>query len=200
MPRVAASAPAILDGLRRANIRVTVVQRTIKLLRPICATCQRGANVAPDWFKRCEHNPYISIRKESTKVPLYEDLPDGRKKLVGQDEIHSWHEQPNWVQVPLSPRISSGLAVERKMRAGFILPEDLRTPEYPNGIKNPCEFRDCFAQKGLKGYRWGTFCRLREAQLVGHDMRMEGGGGALEIGDGVKSAEKQAKQLADVPV
>jgi hypothetical protein len=93
------------------------------------------------------------------------------------------------------------MVVQRKMRTrGYIFPHDLRTPAYPYGIADPCEFRDCFHQEDVKDYRWGRFCRVLEAQLVGHDHRMSEGGGALEIGDTQQSIDKQRAQLESVPL
>ena len=193
--------PAILPDMRPGPIRPSVVGRYIKMLRPICATCQRGPGVPEDWWKRCAHNPYISVAYQVETVRRYEDLPDGRRRLVGTETIETPYERPNWVQVPAFPRVGSGLLVQKKRRRyGFIFPEELRSPEYPNGIANPCEFRDCWVQEGVKEYQWGRYCRLIEAQLVGHDARMDRGGGALEIGDSQKSVEKQRKQLEEVPV
>lgn len=193
--------PEIIPGMRRASIRVTVVGRDIKMLRPICATCQRGSDIPEDWWKSCTHGPYVSAVEVSETKPQYEDLDDGTKRLTGRETIVHWEERPNWVQVPHHPRVGSETMVERKQRRyGFIFPEELRSPLFPNGIVNPCEFRDCFIQTELKDYQWGRFCRKVEAQLVGHDLRMDGGGGALEIGEGMQSAEKQRRQLEAVPL
>ena len=193
--------PAVLKGMRRAAIRVTSTGRTIKMLRPICATCQRGQEVPADWWKDCTHDPYISVVEVSEGRKKYEDLEDGTKRLVGTETIVHVEARPNWVQVPHSMRVGSMLMVDRKQRrAGFLMPEDLRSDAYPDGIANPCEFRNCFLQEGVKEYVWGRFCRKIEAQLIGHDIRQDSGGGALEIGDGVQSQEKQLRQLAEVPV
>ena len=199
--------PAFLPelALRAAPMKVSVVGREIKMLRPICDTCQRGK--APMlWWKTCPHNPYVSAVPVEVTEPKYEtEVVDGketgRKKLVGQDKYIRWEERPNWVQISHNMRINSMALVGRKQRNnGFIFPHELRSPEYPDGIADPCEFRDCFIQTDLMDTRWGKFCRKTEAQLVGHDIRMSGGGGALEIGDTPQSLAKQARQLEDVPL
>ncbi len=193
--------PALLPDMPRAGIRPSQVGRRVKMLRPICATCQRGKDTPEDWWRTCTHNPYVTIAQKTSKVPVYEDLEGGRKKLVGTDTIVEWFEQPNWVQVSATPRINHGVEVSlKRARYGFILPEEVRSPEFPDGIANCCEYRDCRIQTNLKTYRWGRFCRLLEAQLVGHDARMSGGGGALEIGEGPQNLEKQRAQLEEVPV
>jgi hypothetical protein len=191
---------------RPAAIKVSVVGREVKMLRPICSTCQRNRKtVAIEWWKRCTHNPYCQSVEVEKVENVYEDevvdeKPTGRKRLVRVDTFKAWEERPNWTQVSVNWRINAGHLVRRKLRGGFILPQDLRTPSYPAGIAPCCEYRDCFVQSGLVEYRWGWFCRKEEAQLVGHDARMEGGGGALEVGDNPKSLEKQARQLAEVPL
>jgi hypothetical protein len=201
MPPKAKEKPALIPGLRRAAIRVSAFQRRIKLLRPICATCQAGQDVPEDWWKTCDHNPYISVVEKVDRHPKYEDLENGKKRITGYEEIASWEERPNWTQVTLHPRINNATGVERKMRRyGFIFPEELRSPLFPDGIANCCEFSNCFVQKDLKQYIWGTYCRRVEAQLVGHDIRMSGGGGALEVGVGQQAAEKQRGQLEEVPL
>lgn len=199
--------PVILPNMRRANLRVSVVGRNPKMLRPICATCQQGQAVPEDWWKTCPHDKYTTVGYHTETVRKYEDVvdaegsPTGQKRLLGTEEISTPYERPNWVQPANHPRIGSGVLVNKKRRRyGFIFPEELRSAEYPNGIANPCDFRDCFWQEGVKEYRWGRFCRKVEAQLVGHDLRMDGGGGALEIGDTQKSQEKQRTQLEAVPV
>lgn len=193
--------PAILKDTRRARLRASVVGRYIKMLRPICATCQRGHNVAEDWWRSCTHEPHIAVGYKTEVHRRYEDLEDGSRKLVGTDTIEVPFERPNWVQVPLMNRIGGGRLVDKKrLRYGFILPEDLRSAEYPNGIANPCEYRDCFWQEDIKEYRWGRFCRRREAQLFGHDQLMDKAGGALEIGETEYSIGKQTRQLDGVPL
>lgn len=200
--------PAIIPEWERSSINSSTCGRSVKMFRPICATCQRGKETPWDWWKRCTHNPYISMAEIHTRVPRYDDkdadgnpLPAGRKRLVGTDDLVEWVERPNRVPVALGPRVYGQLRLDRKRRIwGFIFPHELRTPTYPNGIADPCEYRNCYKQEGVKQYRWGRFCRELEARLVGHDARMDGGGGALEVGDSDKSREKQARQLEAVPL
>lgn len=202
MPKTEGS-PAILPDARRARLRASVVGRYVKMLRAICATCQRGPNVAEDWWKTCPHEPYISVGYKTEIKRRYEDLEDGSRKLVGTDTIETPFERPNWVQVPLMNRIGGGRLVQKKQRRyGFIFPEDVRSAEYPYGIYNPCEYRDCFwnVPEDIKTYRWGRFCRPREAQLFGHDQMMDKAGGALEVGDSEYNVGKQARQLDEVPL
>lgn len=198
---MAETKPAIIPGLRRATIRNTRVLRRVKMLRPICATCQRGPDVPEDWWKNCTHNPYVTIAEKPVTTPVYEDLPDGRKKLTGTETIVEWFERPNWVQITAIPRVNNASQVtQKRQRHGFIMPSELRSPEFPNGIADCCEFNNCFIQEGVKQYRWGRYCRDTEARFVGHDARMSGGGGALEVGDSPQSIEKQRAQLEAVPI
>lgn len=182
-------------------LKVTVIGREITMLRPICDLCQRPKRTQPGWWLKCPHNPYAQIVPVRSKNTVYETLPDGRRRVKGIEEFETLEERPNRVQVSAWRRINSGVLVERKRRRnGFILPSELRTEMFPFGVANTCEFRDCFVQENLISTRWGNFCRKIEAQLVGHDARMDGGGGALEVGDTQQSQEKQAMQLEQVPL
>ena len=163
-----AGAPAKLKGLRRArNLRVGL--RAITMLRPICRDgCQDGADVAPDWYLECPHDPYIGIREKRTQVPIYsKPLEDGSRVLERMEERVTWETWPNFSEAMLTMRVNSGKGVERARRRGWILPEEVRSPAYPNGIAPMCQFRSCQWQEGLRNYKWGTFCREIEARMVG---------------------------------
>lgn len=192
--------PTILPDWTMANVTASVVGREIKMLRPVCATCQRGKNYAWDWWKRCPHSPYVALAEVPVTQPVYEDVPGqpGKKKLVGTETIVEWVERPIHTQISALSRVSGTRnQVMRKHDVfGFIFPEELRTPTFPNGIKNPCEFRDCFNQVGVKQYRQGRFCRDIEAQLVGFDE----GPGALEVGEGDQNLQKQRSQLERIVI
>lgn len=195
-PASVTAGPVFIPSLQQAGIRISSVGRSVKMLRPICATCQRGRNYPRDWYLRCTHNPYVGRKRLEEKVAVYENLADGRKKVIGEDVIHSWEPWPNWVQVATRPRIDSDKRVLRKRGMGFIAPEEVRSPEYPAGIASVCDYRECFSQVGLKQTRWGRYCRDIEAQLVGQDQRP----GALEIGERVENREKREAQLEEVPL
>jgi hypothetical protein len=162
------SGPAKLKGLRRArNLRVGL--RCITMLRPICRDgCQDGIDVPADWYNDCPHDPYVGRRQKITQVPIYSDpLPDGSVTLKEMQDRITWETWPHFVEVALNMAVNSGRGVDRGRRKGYILPEELRSPVYPNGIAPMCQFRSCRAQEGLKEYRWGTFCREIEARMVG---------------------------------
>jgi hypothetical protein len=162
------AAPAKLKGLRRArNLRVGL--RCVTMLRPICRDgCQDGSEVAQDWYKDCPHDPYIGKKQKTTQVPIYsEPLEDGSVVLKEMQDRITWEAWPNFVDVTVNIQVNSGLGLERSRAKGRILPEELRSPLYPNGIAPMCEFRACRWQEGLKEYRWGTYCREVEARLVG---------------------------------
>lgn len=208
------SGPAILPNLPRAtNLKFSSTGREIKLLRPICSTCQRGKGYPWDWWKRCQHSPYVKVASRSVDLPRYEPEivdgnPTGRNRLMGTDTFEEPIEVLNWMQISAFPRLIGTVNKVAAKRAhfGFIFPHELRTPGYPNGIADPCEFRDCFyngnpdGTTDIKTYRWGRFCMEMEARLVGFDYRQDGGGGALEVGDNAKSLEKMQRQLEEVPI
>jgi hypothetical protein len=160
--------PAKLKGLRRAgNLRVGL--RCITMVRPICIDgCQDGVDVPLDWYLECPHDPYVGKKQSINQVPIYsEPLEDGSVTLVEMQDRISWETWPHFVEVALDIQVNSGRGVERSRRKGRILPEELRSPVYPNGIAPMCQFRGCRWQHGLKEYKWGVFCREIEARAIG---------------------------------
>ena len=121
--------PALIPELARqpALIKVSVVGREMKMLRPICDICQRGKTPML-WWQTCKHNPYVSAAERRVVQPKYEPevvggKETGRQKLVGQEEFIAWEERPNWVQVSHNMRINSMANLSRKRRnLGFIFP------------------------------------------------------------------------------
>jgi len=172
--------PAILH-MRRAN-SVRIGQRSLKMLRPVCAICTAGDNVPRDWYRSCTHDPYLAVAETRVPVTVYEDIVDekgeltGAKKVVGIEQTAEFRVVPNWVEITLGTRVNSGRGLEMAQAKGFIQPEDLRTPAYPDGIAPVCQFRECYAQdtpenKKLLRTRWGDFCRGVEAKMVAADER-----------------------------
>jgi hypothetical protein len=159
-----------LKGLRRArNIRVGV--RAVTMVRPICDECQDGENVPHDWYKDCEHDPYVGQRPKTREVPIYsEPLEDGSVVLERMEERITWETWPHLVDVILDPRVDSGNRIAKMQRRGWLLPEEVRSPVYPNGIAPMCQFNRCRWQEGLREYSGvGTFCREDEARIVAHN-------------------------------
>ena len=179
-------APAILKGLRPAA-RIEFGFREIGMLRPVCKTCQSGANVAKDWYVNCEHEPYVGTRTIKTVTRRYEDGQDGERIVVGTDEQTVERPFPNLVKVSAAVIINSGLGVEKGRLKGYILPSELRCEAYPDGIADFCEFRDCFQQEGLVQYEHGRFCREGEAIAA---YRAANGREAIEIHDGERRRDQ----------
>lgn len=183
-------APAKLKGMRRArNLRIGL--RGVVMLRPICDECQDG-EVAYDWFVTCEHDPYVGIREKRVEVPIYsEPQEDGSRIIERMEERVSWEPWPNFAEATVDRRVNSGNGVERARRKGWILPEELRSEAYPNGIAPMCQFRGCRWQDGLVHYRNGSYCREIEARIVG-SRETDGAGnlvyGAMPIDDERKRA------------
>lgn len=160
---------------RRAT-RIVVHGREIKMLRPICKTCEDeagGVKYLPrGWMAQCSHDPFVSYSQMEKKVPVYEDDLDpqgrrtGRKKLKTTETVIEEVATPNWVSISQSAGINSGKGPDQALRDGFIFPQQLRSPLWPEGIKRRCQFRDCFAEdiKHYPGVGW--FCRDEEAAMV----------------------------------
>ena len=179
-------APAKLKGMRRAqNLRVGL--RGVVMLRPACDKgCQEG-EVSPDWYLACEHDPYVGVREKRVEVPIYsEPLDDGSVIVERMEERVSWEVWPNFAEAVVDLRVNSGRGVEKARGKGWILPQELRSPAYPNGIAEMCQFRGCRWQNGLVNYRNGTYCREVEARMIGARETDASGNmvyGAMPIGD-----------------
>lgn len=155
--------------------RLKPCSREIKMLRPICKPCEDAAGgvkyLAPGWFLTCEHDSYVSVAEVKTAMPQYEDItdadgqPTGEKEVVGTKTVSKWVTKPNWVSITHAGGMNKGRGVDRALRRGFIYPQQLRSPAYPEGIKMRCMFRECYSED-IKLYKNGWFCREVEAKLV----------------------------------
>lgn len=172
---------AILKGARRAS-RIEHGFREIKMLRPVCPAgviipkgvddtvghefegeCTRGSHAA-DWYTTCPHDPYVGTRTELKSERTYETNEFGERIVTGMTTTPVERPYPNLVGVSAATINNSGQGVEKARRKGFILPEELDSPAFPDGLAAFCEFRDCFYQgPDLKQYRSGLFCREGEA-------------------------------------
>jgi hypothetical protein len=149
----------------------------IKLLRPICHICAPEVEKAGHgWWDRCPHDPYVGERGEPREDLDYADELDADGNVIGRvltktnkrQVLRPW---PNLVGVAQSRRLNSGRGVEYKtVLYGYIYPQDLVSPAFPNGISRVCDFRECFWQDDLKEYtiqgREFMFCQELEAILV----------------------------------
>jgi hypothetical protein len=200
--------PAILSGQPRAR-RLMTAGRTVKLLRAVCKLCDTSFR---GWQKKCPHNPYIGLVPKEYKVPKYEDIlddegnPTGRKKVVGTDTEIEWESRPNWKEVTVNERLGGLTRVGQALGRGCIFPEDVRSPEFPDGIAPTCEFRGCRQQTQPDGRpliktSWGNFCREIEAKFARIDQTgFTGTNKRLEVGFNTMSLEKQRKQLEATPI
>lgn len=168
---------ARLKMRKAAGSQMRASAREIKMLRPICEVCASNTDAAArGWWNDCPHEPYVGTRTETVTTREYEDVKDGAGKPTGERIVKGTVEKsiekpwPNLVSVSVGVRINSGNGVEKKrVRFGYILPEELRCDAYPEGIDPFCQFRECYEQEGLKEYRHGLFCREQEAALVYQD-------------------------------
>lgn len=112
-------------------------------------------------------------RKHTNGRPMFEDIeheeieerPTGAKRIVGTETIVEYVPVPNWVSITHAGGVNKGRGVEKALRRGYIYPQMLRSPVWPNGIKPRCQFRECYAED-RKRYANGWFCRPEEAALV----------------------------------
>jgi hypothetical protein len=158
--------PAKLKGMRRArNLRIGL--RGIVMFRPICKDGCTDGEFAPDWYNDCPHDPYVGVREHRVEVPIYsEPLEDGSRVVERMEERVSWTPWPNFAEATLDMRVNSGEGVNHARSKGWILPEELRSEAWPNGVAQMCQFRGCRWQEGLVTYRNGVYCREIEARIV----------------------------------
>lgn len=185
---------AIIPGWRRAT-RLSMGQRSITMLRPVCRICQRTDNVPWDWYTTCPHDPYVTVVTRRVNEPEYgPENPDGSREVIGTRVVETYEVRPNVQETALTMRVNSGDGVIKARKKGFILPSELRSPAYPGGIADACQFRDCKYQQGLVAYRNGTYCREIEALLVAIDEQGE----AFEVELGTDVSRKvRERQLAE---
>ncbi len=205
--------PAIIDHWRQYPQPQYGV-RSITMLRPICRECQGQENSPVGWWLSCTHDPYVTMRRVKAIANVYEGerteaqvLASGQPaRVIRQEEVISFSPYPNAVEIAASPKVNGGSGVRMAEGKGFILPSELRSPHFPNGIVEPCEYRACRWQQGLKSYvifedengyvTEAKFCRDQEARLVKHTENPDYG--ALEVGFDELSRRKRRTQLQAV--
>lgn len=175
--------PAIIPEWRRAA-KVRYGMRSITMSDPRCKECQHAPNAGIDWYKDCPHDPYVTLVPRKEQEPVMEDemvdgKPTGRKQVTGVREFISYRAIPNTRQIGLGMRSNSGRGVEFARRKGFIFLAEIRSPHFPDGVAETCQFHDCKWQQGLFETKVGTFCRQEEAQLVWFDET----GTTFEVGE-----------------
>lgn len=199
--------PAIIPTWRSvATIRNGI--RSLTMLRPVHRPCELQYEYVKGWWKHClaaGHDPYVTMIPKPSIERDWEDeivggVPTGRRLVVKGTErqVMAYEPHPNVVNISISGRVNGGHGLDNARWKGFIFPSELRSPHYPNGIANTCEFHDCRQQKGLVDYpNTGRFCRREEAAIVSFDNT----GQALEVGLGTKqSDDRRREQLAQAVV
>jgi hypothetical protein len=182
---------------RRAT-RMSAHGREIKMLRPICKTCEDTAGgtkfMRSGWWNDCTHDPYIGYSELQVKENVYETDDDGRKILTGQKTVVHPRGKPNWVSISQDAGINSGRGPDWALRRGFIFPQQLRSELFPRGIKRRCNFRECY-QEDLRHYDGvGWFCSPEEAALV---MASDGEETIITVPLGRKAEKQQKKQMQE---
>lgn len=159
---------------KRAN-RMKPCSREVKMLRPICKPCEQAVGgsqyLEAGWYETCPHDPYVSIVEKAIEQPVYEDVvdeqgePTGQKRVVRTEILKSFEPAPNWVSITDASGMNKGRGLDRALRRGFIFPQQLRSPAWPNGLKMRCMFRECYSED-IHKFSNGWFCREKEAKLV----------------------------------
>lgn len=175
----------------RRGIRV----RTIKMLAPVCASCQER-NLR-NWWERCQHNPYFSPSPRRISVPVLacvvcgEEVSPGTAfhcdqtnfEVRGSKETVQTEMVANTREVPVDEGNLSGRAVERARSKGWKMPEEL-------GIAPMCQFQGCWNPNPKVRTSWGDYCSEVEARIIGHGQTGE----AVEV----HSQRKRNQQLMEV--
>lgn len=137
-------------------------------------------------------------RKHTNGRPMFEDVeeeftetrPTGAKRVTGTETIIEYVPMPNWVSITHAGGVNKGRGVDRALRRGFIFPQMLRSPVWPNGIKPRCQFRECYAED-RKRYANGWFCQAEEAALV----RISDSSESFQVNFDERSAQFQRDQV-----
>lgn len=194
--------PVVLEGLpKEGPIRWGF--REIKMLRPICDVCAPNtAKAKKQWWLECPHDPYVGTRTFKSVEREYADEiddktgePTGARIVSGTVERAVERPWPNLVQISHSTMHNMGSSVDKaRTEKGYILPSELESEAYPNGIARFCEFRECFNQKGLKRYGETFVCREEEALRIYESES----GVTIELHNGKKRNEQIGKRLAEM--
>lgn len=115
----------------RTRASLNRVQRVIKVVVPRCVDGECQEEFGWGWWEKCDHNPWASAE-------------DG---------------QPHLKQVAFEMKINSNSGLDRAIRKGGRLPEDV-------GLKPYCQYRDCWSQDVKYKTRWGDYCSRDHAALV----------------------------------
>lgn len=131
---------------------------------PVEPEAPQGAEVTSDAWQAYQE----ALEAYAVALEAWEASPvgtSGRRRITGTETVSEWVATPNWVSITHAGGMNKGKGVDRALRRGFIYPQQLRSPSFPNGIKMRCMFRECY-RENLKQYRNGWFCREVEAKLV----------------------------------
>lgn len=127
---------------------------------------------------------------EDYEEELSEQRATGAKRVTGTETIIEYIPVPNWVSITHAGGVNKGRGVDKALRRGYIFPQMLRSPLWPNGIKPRCQFRECFAEDRRR-YANGWFCREEEAALV----RISDSSESFQVNFDERSAQFQRDQI-----
>lgn len=156
----------LFDAGWKGSGRGDATVRAIKMVRPVCKTCQIGGDELVGWWDTCEeegHDPYWHLQPKVLRIPIYVEDDDGDLVL---DEAKTKAKSrtkfirlPNITEVLLQTQNNSGEGPTKMYkRKGFKLPRDV-------GARPLCEASGC--GKSLPKIRtsMGDFCSVRHAKL-----------------------------------
>lgn len=195
--------PAIIPDWGQVE-KMRAGHRSLTMLRPICRICERKDNRRRDWWWGCTHDPYVTmvpfpetVRDWTDEVrlnPATKQMePTGRKVEVPGSvrQIIAYFPRPNHTNRSINLRSNGGYGLSNARWKGLILPSELRSPHYPGGIVDTCQFHDCRTQTGLQTFTNGIFCRGEEAALCDFDDK----GTTVEMGGRPGSEERRRDQI-----
>ena len=198
------------------GVRENSAVRMRKMVRPICPNSKRIPSVIdgklrmvenPEpncqlaggrWWIECEkkgHDPYHSNKTWTTTEPKFE-LVDGRKIKTGEDVILHEQSEPNFAQVAIGIRYSSGQGLRNAInRKGFKTLPDA-------GYKEVCEYRNCHrpVESGFRSKRFGNYCSAAHLELIAADQQgilLNAVNTGLEGPDAEKINMKRQRQLRE---
>ena len=156
-----------LNQLQLEEANLDTPGRTIKMVMPVCSTCQHG-KVPDNWAERCPHDPYYATTAiPHEEPPPVEEILDpegkgtGRFKITGEPEVwYEYKKELNFTQVPFNIRIDSRRGVQMGQAGGFKFVEDF-------GVAPFCQYRGCWSQElTVRHPQYGNYCSEMHAKLV----------------------------------
>jgi hypothetical protein len=144
----------------RANRKVNVSLRTLKMLAP---RCLEHNDSTPGWWYTClelGHDPYQQIVERTENVrKLSQPDERGRRKVLGVEPEVYFVQSYVWRQLPFTGKHNGGIELSQATGKGWVLPEK-------RGVSPLCQFLDCWVPNPQISTPYGDFCTRPQAQIV----------------------------------